>query len=138
MLEAGNLNVPALAGWLAALQEWQGADFHARRQRLQTLATTLRQGLAAIDHLRVHGSCGPLPIASVTIEGLAPADVAAILDAEYGIETRAGKHCAALIHKFIGSAAEGTLRISASHATTEDEIEAVVQALRSLVGHLFP
>ena len=96
-------------------------------------------GLAGLPHVRVFGKFGPLPIASVAIEDLAPTDAAAILDAEFGVETRAGWHCAALIHGYLGSDPEGTLRISAGHTTTEVEIDAAVSAVgqvaRTLHSH---
>lgn len=142
-LEAGILNAAALAGWqqgLAELSRRQGdedtmADRHA-------LATQLRAGLSAIAGLRVIGNgCptdnrtgGELPIVSLQVDGLAPSDVATILDVEFGIEVRSGLHCAALIHRYLGTEPEGTVRISAGHATTNAEIQAVIDALKTITG----
>lgn len=137
-LEAGNLNVPALAGWLVALGELQACDLGQRVEHSQVQAKKLHHSLASIDHVRVFGTESELPIASIGVEGLAPTDAAAILDAEYGIETRAGMHCAALIHTHLGSKPEGTLRISAGHTTTDEDIDAVLAALRSIVSTLYP
>jgi selenocysteine lyase/cysteine desulfurase len=138
MLEAGNLNVPALAGWAAALGQLRSSDFAARTEHAHALARRLHRGLASIDHIRVFGRQSQLPIASIGIEGLAPSDAATILDAEFGIETRAGLHCAALIHAFLGSAPDGTLRISAGHTTTDAEIDTCLDSLRNLVATLHP
>ena len=125
-LESGNLNVPAIAGLLAGLQS------QVEESSLAELSSQLHKGLSEIDGLKIFGSCGAIPIASVAIPGLSPADLAAILDTEFGIETRSGFHCAALIHQYLGSADEGTLRISAGHSTTADEIAAVLNALREI------
>jgi selenocysteine lyase/cysteine desulfurase len=138
ILEAGNLNVPALAGWVIALAELQASNRQARAAHTRALAARLHEGLAAIDHIRVFGGESELPIASVAVEGLAPTDASAILDAEYGIETRAGMHCAALVHDFLGSGSEGTLRISAGHTTTAEEIDAVLESLEAIVAALHP
>jgi len=135
-MEAGNLNVHALAGWAVALQELCVAGLQQRQTTARSLASRLHAGLAGLPHTRIFGVSGALPIASIAIEGLAPTDAAAVLDAEFGIETRAGWHCAALIHGYLGSDPEGTLRISAGHTTTEAEIDAAVSALGQVVRTL--
>ncbi|MFK8114653.1 MAG: aminotransferase class V-fold PLP-dependent enzyme [Rubripirellula sp.] len=136
MLEAGNLNVPAIAGWLVALMELQETGVEARYQLAKTLAEQLHHGLASIEGLQVYGEPSDLPIASVNLDGVSPADAAVILDAEFGIETRAGLHCAALIHSCLGSSSDGTLRISAGHTTTAADIDAVVAALGMITQEL--
>ena len=121
-LEAGNLNVHALAGWAAALRELRDAGVERRGEISCELARLMHEGLADLPHLRVFGKPGALPTVSILIDDIAPADAAAILDAEFGVETRAGWHCAALIHGYLGSEPQGTLRISAGHTTTAEEI----------------
>ena len=138
MMEAGNLNVPALAGWAAALGELQASDLEARADHARTLARRLHESLGTIDHIRVFGDASELPIASIAVEGLSPSDAAVILDAEFGIETRAGMHCAAFIHPFLGSDSEGTLRISAGHTSTEADIDAAIDSIRSMIAALHP
>jgi selenocysteine lyase/cysteine desulfurase len=54
-------------------------------------------------------------VLSCTHASLAPNDLAAILDAEFQIETRSGLHCAAKIHNYLGTADNGTLRFSFGH-----------------------
>jgi selenocysteine lyase/cysteine desulfurase len=138
-LEAGNLNVHALAGWNAALKELRAESVQQREETCCELAGLLHQGLAELPHVRVFGKPGSLATASLVIEDLSPSDAAAILDAEFGVETRAGWHCAALIHGYLGSQPQGTLRISAGHTTTAEEIEAAVSAVgqvaRTLHSH---
>ena len=138
-LEAGNLNVHALAGWNAALKELRSESVQRREEICRELAGLLYQGLSELPHVRVFGKPGSLATASLVIEDLSPGDAAAILDAEFGVETRAGWHCAALIHGYLGSQPHGTLRISAGHTTTAEEIEAAVSAVgqvaRTLHSH---
>jgi len=131
-LEAGNLNVPALAGWNAALKEMFGEEINSRTRSVSSLADHLHQGLAAIEGIERYGQSRSLPIASIAIPGYSVTDVAMILDSEFRIETRAGMHCAALIHPFLGSASEGTLRISAGHRTSESQIDAVLEAIQMI------
>ena len=137
-LECGNLNVPALAGWNAALKELSEPAANERMRRLSHLRSRLYDGLAAIDNVHLCGNSRSLPIASIVIDGLSPSDAAVILDTEFGIETRSGMHCAALIHQHIGSQSEGTLRISAGHTSTDDEIESVLQAIGEIALSVDP
>ena len=130
-LEAGNLNVPALAGWKAALESEPSIASVSKHCR--QIAGRLHDRLGRIEGLRVYGEPGDLPVVSVTAADLSPADLAAILDAEYGIETRAGLHCAGLIHQAVGSSPLGTLRISAGAPTTIAEVDAVVDALAEVL-----
>ena len=52
----------------------------------------------------------------------------------YGIIVRTGLHCAPLIHEDLGTAGEGTVRISISFLTKWEEINALVEAVREIAG----
>ena len=43
------------------------------------------------------------PVVTLNIAGMDSAEVAMILDEEYGISVRAGGHCAPLMHKALGT-----------------------------------
>ncbi len=134
-LEAGNLNVLGFAGWLAAM-EVIGTDQGAELDRLLVVGNKLRQGFANIAGVRVCGREQSLPVVSIVFEKLAPLDAATILDSDYGIETRAGLHCAGLIHGYLGTQDHGTLRISAGNTTTDEDIEAVIQAISEIAAEV--
>ncbi len=131
-LEAGNLNVPALAGWLAGIGDPE--DAVSRWEHANRLSSRLHNRVGDIEGLTIFGEPGDLPILSLASGVLAPADLASILDSDYQIETRAGLHCAALIHKTIGSHPDGTLRISAGTSTTESDIDRVADALAEITA----
>ncbi|MFO0940448.1 MAG: aminotransferase class V-fold PLP-dependent enzyme [Pirellulales bacterium] len=74
-----------------------------------------------------------VPVVSLNLQGWSPQDLAVGLDSSFGIEVRAGYHCAALIHEAIGSKSDGgTLRISLGHSTTEVEVDKLLAALREV------
>ncbi|MFG0263823.1 MAG: aminotransferase class V-fold PLP-dependent enzyme [Rhodopirellula sp. JB055] len=134
-LEPGTMNLPAIAGWLAAM------DSMATRQEsalvLAERSQQLHRGLNAIEGIQVFGRPGPLPIASLDFgPDLPPDDAAAILDAEFRIEVRAGHHCAARIHKYLGTESAGTLRISGGHGTNPEEIDAVIAAVAEIAAQI--
>ncbi len=134
-LEPGNLNVAAVAGWNAGLSDRE--LFHrstAASRSIDKIADRLHSELREIERVRVFGRAGRLPVVSLKAENFLPQDLAVILDAEFGIEVRAGLHCAALVHSFLGSEGDGTLRISASHCTTDGELDSVIEAIRQIVS----
>ena len=74
-------------------------------------------------------------VVSLTLDDWPPHDLAAVLDADFGVEARAGLHCAPSIHRRLGTAAGGgTLRLSVGAFTTAQEIDAVVAALAAVAG----
>ena len=86
------------------------------------------------------GASGQSGVVSLAIDGVDPQDVAAILDQTFGIEVRAGLHCAPGAHRAIGSfGTGGTVRFSVGPFTTADEIASAIDAVRqvacSLAGH---
>ena len=131
-LEAGTFNVGLLSGWLAALSLLAKTDLLSKQATLASLAAHMHQKIAAIDGINVLGDTCELPIVSITMDALAPADLATILDQEFGIETRSGFHCAAAIHGCLGSEVQGTLRISAGCDTEFNEIDGLAAALASI------
>ncbi|MEO1525967.1 MAG: aminotransferase class V-fold PLP-dependent enzyme [Planctomycetota bacterium] len=137
--EAGNRNVPALVGWLEGLEARRGDEDAAKilqstAGRLRELAEFMYSELTSIESIRVLGTPTNLvlPVASFSVLGMSAAEVAMILDAEFGIEVRSGLHCAALVHRPIGSPEAGTVRVSGGETTSRAEIAELVAALRQI------
>ncbi len=55
-----------------------------------------------------------------------------VLEKEFGIEQRAGLHCAPGTHQALGTAPDGTLRLSFGAHPKADEVVAAVAALAQL------
>ncbi len=135
MLEAGNLNVTAIAGWDAGLGELAGEDLAEKLDDQRRIASRLRQVTSQLAGVRAITG-GELPIVSLVFDAVEVGMVATLLDTEFGIEVRSGLHCAALIHDFLATAPQGTLRISGGHGTTLDEIDRLGEALQEIVTEL--
>jgi selenocysteine lyase/cysteine desulfurase len=134
-LEAGTLNGPGIAGLLAGV-EWLAergvAAVHARETALKL---RLRGALGAVRGVRVHSPAAPdgVGIVTVTADGITPAELAARLDREHGVMTRAGLHCAPEQHRLCGTEAAGAVRFSVGWATTEAEVDAAAAAVASIL-----
>jgi selenocysteine lyase/cysteine desulfurase len=139
--EIGSHNVPGFAG-LAASAGWllkRGiAGIREHDARLCKVFMSLASG---VNHLTVYGPWDVqkrVGVFSVNVDGLTPGDLAAALEAR-GILTRPGLHCAALVHRAIGTFPAGTCRISFGPFMREDHIRRAVAALAQLAeGRLGP
>jgi selenocysteine lyase/cysteine desulfurase len=58
--------------------------------------------------------------------------VSAILDGDFGIATRAGLHCAPLVHQDLGTSPSGGVRFSLSFFNTLEHIDQVLEAMASI------
>jgi cysteine desulfurase / selenocysteine lyase len=139
-LEAGNLNVPAIAGLHAALACLMRGDAIGNAD---AEAITWPEAIAAIvgafqaiEGVRVVGPtlAGPsrLAVVSFVVKGYLPQEVAAILDASFGIRVRAGLHCAACIHHDLDTMPHGTVRVSLSHHTRRSAIDRLIDAVAQI------
>jgi cysteine desulfurase/selenocysteine lyase len=132
--EAGNHNVPGLAGLAAATAFLKKRSLAALAAHHERLTTRLLEALRPIDGLTIYGPQTTerrTSVVSVTLDGYDPQELAALLEASHGVQCRAGLHCAPRMHAALGTTATGgTLRLSPGAFTTDDEIDAAAAALR--------
>ena len=72
--------------------------------------------------------------AAINIEDLDSQTVSAWLWEDYGIATRAGAHCAPLMHEALGTTKQGVVRFSFSSFNTMEEIKAAIEAVKELAA----
>jgi len=133
--ESGTPNVPGLAGLAAAAEFLLERGVEAVREHEVNLVAMLLDGLRNTDGVAVYGPCDAslqVGLVSLNVGDLDPGAVAQRLEADFGIITRSGLHCAPWAHETIGTLNRGTLRLSVSWATTESEIETALRALHEI------
>lgn len=142
-LEPGSPNVPAIAGLRAAVVELCGeaggiawekvAEVLEREQRM---AEYLINRLGKIPGVKLY-----LPkdrkrragIVAFNVEGYQASEVGMLLDEDYGIAVRTGYQCAPLIHKHLQTEEFlGVVRAGVGRFTTEEELEALADAVREI------
>ena len=133
-MEAGTPDVPALAALAAAAAWLETRTVAVVGRACRGQAAALAGGLREIPGVRVVAAENGPPIVSFTVEGYAPAEVAAIVEQAAGVQVRAGHHCAARIHDHLGTQQGGTVRASVGPFTEAGDIEALVAAVTALVG----
>lgn len=131
-VEVGNLNLPGIVSLSVAAGVAIDHLEKAALKPLNELVLRMVAHLQSIGGVRLIGdfhTADRLPVISLLAEGWDIHDLANVLDASFGIETRAGLHCAALIHDFIGSRESGgTLRLSLGSSTTVAELDEACDA----------
>jgi cysteine desulfurase family protein len=102
----------------------------------KNLANKLIAGLENLPKVKIvaREASERLPVVSFTIEGMSVSEVGYRLDAEYGICTRVGLHCAPWAHRSFGTFPEGTVRASLSVFNTEEEVDYFIKALEQIVS----
>jgi cysteine desulfurase family protein len=136
-LEAGTLNGHGIAGLYAALQYIEDTGIGTIREMAAGLAGRFLQGAAPIKGVTVYGDMDQTdraPIVSLNLAGSDSAEISDILEQRYGIYTRAGAHCAPLLHNSLGTRDRGAVRFSFSHLNTAEETDTAIAAIRELAG----
>lgn len=132
--EVGTQNIPGIAALTAGINYLQKTGIPQIQQRETVLITETAEHLRQIDRVKVYagrkGACGP--VLSFTIADMNVSDIGYILNGSYNIVVRTGLHCAPLIHKVLGTAPDGTVRISISDQTSHAETDALVQAVEDI------
>ncbi len=138
-LEAGTLNGPGLCGLLAAVRFLQETGVDKVQKRLEKLTAAFYVGVREIPGVTTYGdfrgfpeTAEHAPIVSLNLAGIGSGELAEILASHYGIEVRAGGHCAPRMHAALGTRDTGAVRFSFGFFTEEREVQATVQALREI------
>jgi cysteine desulfurase family protein len=135
--ESGSQNAIGLAG-LAAAADWlisRGVD--AVRAHEIDLSRRFLDGLAGIDGVTVWGPTETnerVAVFSVRLAGMDPVELSAVLEADFGILTRSGIHCAPWAHETLGTADGGTTRFSFGPFNTSADVEACLAALAAVAA----
>ena len=133
-LEAGTLNGHGIAGLYAALRYIQETGMEQIRERELSLMRQFYDGVRTIPGVTIYGDFTGqrAPIVSLNIRDYDSGEVADELAYHYEIYTRAGAHCAPLMHRALGTEGTGAVRFSMSHFNTEAEIDEAVRVVHEI------
>ena len=131
-LEAGTQNIVGIVGLSAALDflsKKGDADSTSCSRLLSYFLTDSR--ISVIGPKTMEGRTS---VISITVHGFDLAELSYRLGAEYGIQTRCGLHCAPLAHQSLGTLETGTIRFSCGWATTIEQIDCTIEAMKELLS----
>ena len=134
-LEAGTLNSHGIAGLHAALTYLKDQGTEKLYEKEYLLMRTFYEGVRTIPSVKVYGdfdSGRRAPIVTLNIGDYDSGQVSDELLTRFHIATRAGAHCAPLMHEALGTKEQGAVRFSFSHFNTMEEIRQGIEAVRTL------
>lgn len=135
-LEAGTLNGHGIAGLSA------GLDFIEARGGIEAIAAHERAlagrflaGVREIPGITLYGAFDQptrSAIVSLNVGDIDSAEISDALMQGWGIATRAGAHCAPLMHRALGTERQGVVRFSFGYFNTDEEVDTAIDALCDL------
>lgn len=132
--EVGTQNLPGIAALCAGTGYILETGLQTIMEQEEHLMRILYEGLDAIRGIILYGSRETCkgPVLSFNFRNLSPTDAAYIYQNVYGITVRTGLHCSPLIHRALGTEKQGTVRVSISCFTTEEEIMEFLNATEQM------
>ncbi|MCD8241465.1 MAG: aminotransferase class V-fold PLP-dependent enzyme [Lachnospiraceae bacterium] len=133
--ESGTLNLPGIVSIGAGLSFLENQGPGAVEQKERELMRMLYDGVRNISGLTSYGTpdlSRRTAVLAVNKKDMTSSELAAILDADYGICARAGMHCAPLAHETLGTKALGAVRLSPGYFNTREDVERVLAALEEI------
>jgi len=134
-LESGTLNTPGIIGLGAGVRFILEQGLERIRLHEQQLTALLWDNLQKIPGIRIYGPAdlnARTAVVSFTVDNVDPNQISSALEADYGIVTRAGLHCAPLAHQTVGTIPGGTCRLSPGFFTSEREIDIAIHAIEEI------
>ncbi|MFK7798895.1 MAG: aminotransferase class V-fold PLP-dependent enzyme [Aureispira sp.] len=132
--EAGTPNWVGIVSLYEGVQYIQNIGLTTLRNKIHTTIQTIKKALAKYSNIQFYyPDNNASTILSFTIKGISNEDVGYLLAQNFNIIVRTGLHCSPLIHQQIGSAPQGTIRISPSYFTTTGEVDLFIAAMKEIM-----
>ncbi len=134
-LEAGTLNGHGIAGLHAGVSYCLKNGIDQIRQKELELMWQFYDGIKEIPNIKIYGDFtkkSRAPIVTFNIGDYDSSEVSDQLSEDYGIYSRAGGHCAPLLHEALGTKEQGAVRFSFSHFNTMEEVSKGIEAVKAI------
>lgn len=137
-LEAGTLNGHGIAGLNAGIEFINKIGMNKIREKEELLMWRFYNGVKNLPHIRIYGDFSKeerCPIVTLNIGDYDSGDIAEEL-LNFGISTRAGGHCAPLMHEALGTVNQGAVRFSFGYFNTEKEVDEVIEVIKNIINEI--
>lgn len=131
--EMGSINIHAISGLHAALLWWKDGAENIRQTEKENHLRLL-EILQKYDFIKIAGPVAEsrsencVGVVPCIFNGYSADEIGNVLD-EKNIAVRTGLQCAPLAHKTIGTFPAGTVRFSTGYFTSEEDFDALTEAL---------
>lgn len=134
--ESGTANAIGIAGLGAGVDFILEKGVQNIHHEKKELTDYFLRALEVIDDVKIYGpkdSDIQTSTISIGIKNIDLGQLSFQLDDEFSIMTRSGLHCAPYAHQTIGTFPEGTLRFSFDIFNTKDEVDYIINSLKTLI-----
>lgn len=134
-LEAGTLNGHGIAGLNAGIEFINKIGMTKIREKEENLMWRFYNKVKELPHIKIYGDFSKkerCPIVTLNIDNYDSGDIAEEL-LNYGVATRAGGHCAPLMHEALGTIEQGAVRFSFGYFNTEEEVDEVIKIIKNII-----
>lgn len=134
-LEAGTLNGHGIAGLNAGIEFINKIGMTKIRKKEENLMWRFYNKVKELPHIKIYGDFSKkerCPIVTLNIDNYDSGDIAEEL-LNYGVATRAGGHCAPLMHEALGTIEQGAVRFSFGYFNTEEEVDEVIKIIKNII-----
>jgi cysteine desulfurase family protein len=136
--EPGSHNAVGIIGLSAGVKWIAERTVERLAAHDQDLVRTFLDGIAGVEGLTYYGPRGVrdrVGVFSVRLEGFDPQELSAVLEANYGILTRSGIHCAPLCHQALGTAdCGGATRFSFGPFLSKQDVQYATDVLAQIAS----
>ncbi len=132
--ESGTLNYAGIIALTEGINWINSVDLENIMARKKRLWMLIYENLNHYDKLHIYHSIihNSFGVFTFNIKGILPEEVNFILENSFEIIARAGLHCSPLSAMAIGCYPQGTVRVSPSYFTNEEEIYYFITALQKI------
>ncbi len=134
--ESGTPNTIGIIGLHASLTFIKEKGMESIRRHERKLTQSLLNGLAKIPEVNVIATTdcsNKTAVVSIDTPNHDSAVVSHLLSSTYGVNNRCGMHCAPSAHKTMGTFPQGTIRFSFGYANTDQDVQTVLNALKTIL-----
>jgi selenocysteine lyase/cysteine desulfurase len=136
--EPGSHNAAGIIGLSAGVKWVSGRTVEQLAAHDLDLARTFIDGISDVEGLTCYGPQGVkhrIGVFAVRLDGFDPHELSAVLEANYGILTRSGIHCAPLAHQALGTAdCGGATRFSFGPFLSKQDVKYATDALAEIAA----
>ena len=135
--ESGTPNIPGIYGLHAGLKYITETGIDHIRAKEMELAGAFMNEMKEVASVRIVGPNrveNRAPVVSLDFHNQDNAEIAFLLESEYGIATRTGLHYAPNAHKTLGTYPQGTVRFSFGYFNTMDEVLYAANAVKKILN----
>ena len=139
--DVGSVNLAAVAGLAAGLSWLKQYGRERISDHLRQITAHLIDGLSDISGVTIHGICDVKERTTAVSISIRDTDLQAVanhLRQRANVIVSAGHQCAPMAHESLGTAAQGTLRISPGLQTSTADIDRAIKCLHTAISATRP